>query len=623
MPPRAQLYEPTLDVAPKGPRDPSELVHINVPEVQYTGAVGKSMEIAGHMTEMVGRAQGFLAGNLDRLGNQFERAGDEIFNRAVGLQELTNQTEAKKASIEYDTWAGQKQVEFGQKQGEAADATSLKAHMEELQKKRDELSNKMTNPSMKRHFDDHTLSSMGNKFTVAAAHAASETRKAATGASDARIKMNSDMFSKTDDIQESQRILERTYKEHYGTLAPLNGWTKDQADEKWNETVTKMNGSKINRIADQDGKKAMDMLNDPDNKKYFTADAYTKLLHDVKEKWDRQRARNIGDDVQKTMEDSTLEEKLEKTDKMSEEQAPGDKDLRDASRKETISRHSVEGREKREQHTRDLGAAKDAAYGYRNPDGSKPWNREQFMAIPGAKEAWDRLNGKDREDIQRILDTNAKGDYPATRATELRVKELKDMSTSEDPELREKFKYHKIEDEKIPVADRNSLYAIQRKAREKDLGANPSVSRALKVAGHMLDRTLKDPNSTSGRQFRGALQEILEEEVAANKGVPLKDERIKEIVSQLLQGQPGTGWLFDNPRYQYFRQPSADDLVQLKNMYPWMNEEQLTDKYTEAKWHTFSKEYEEAQKLGKAAQQPAKGAPAGGRTGGAAVPTSR
>jgi hypothetical protein len=597
MPPKAQLYEPVSEVRPQGPRDPTEHVHIAYPEVQLTGAVGKAMEVAGHMQSAVGHATGFLAQNLDNLGKQFEHAGDEIFNRAVGLQELQNETAAKKAAIEYDTYETQQSVAFSQKQGDAATEDALKAHVADLQKKRDDMANKMANPSQKRTFDNMTMGSLVSASGKAAAHAAKETRAAANGATDGRIAITADKFAKTDDIQESDRLYQEVYKEFWGTKVPLRGWTKDEANAEWLKVTSHMYSSKITELSHGSPDQAMKMLEE--NKDAITASDYERVYKTVETELRGRNSRNIADRIQQGNPDAPLEDKIERGRKEAERINPKDERLVTETEGRIITQHNIMKKEQAEQKQKNWDTAKDAVYGYNTPTGAKPTTKEDYLAIPGARAAFDSLSDTDKDKILEMLVKNSKADYPLTPAARDRNNALKDEAESTDPAEVEKFLHRNLYDEKIPGSMRDQLREKQREIAKRGAQANPSVMRAMRVVGNSLPNTFRDPTSSIGKEFRGALQVILEDELAANKGVPLKDERIREIVGQLMSEKGGWGGWFTSYVYKDMVEPSDETLRQMKNLAPWKSEMELKADFTKMKWKTYSDEWEKLKTQGK------------------------
>lgn len=625
MPPRQQIYSPTLDEKPKGPRDPSELVHINYPQVDLEGglgSVGQAMKIAGHMQGVVGDATAGVARSLDKLGAQFERAGDEIFNRATGLMELQNETAAKKAAIEYDTYENQQTLEFQKKQGDAASEDAVKAHVADLQKKRDDMASKMGNPQQKRMFDNATMHSLVNAGKSAYSHAAKEQRQAASGATDGRIAQLSDKFSKTDDIEESQRLMDEVTKEFYGTKAPLQGWSKDEADAQFKKLTSHMYSSKITDLSDSQPQRAKEILEA--NRDKILIDDYNRVSKTVETNLRARDSRNIADRVQQEMKDAKLEDKIERGRKDAEKANPNDPKLPWETEQRIITQHNIARKEEAEEHQRNWNKALDSANGYGTPEGKKPRTREEYFAVTGAKEAFDSLSDTDKNKILLKLVDNAKEDWPLTPEARKRHNELLDEAHSTDPEIREKFMRRKdIDEEHIPGKMRDDLRAIQRKMQEKGHEASPTIARAMKIVGNSIDNTFKDPNSSTGKAFRGALQIAIEEETKLNGGKPLSNDQIREIVGNLLSNDPDTGafgWSWTQSyRYEGMVEPTDADLAQMKNVAPWMSEMELRAEFTKLRWEKYSKEYEKLKSQGKVPQVPA----TGNKPRGAMVPTSQ
>src|SRR5215510_2212095 len=295
MPKISADYSPVPTVAPNAPRDPSELVHINFPNVQFSGAVGQAMKTIGGAYETLGGATGRVAQSLDNLGSQLEHTGDKLFNRALGLKELQVETDVKKREIEYETWLNDKNLKYSMLQGEAANEATLKAHNTEVEEKRKKMAEGLP-PKGLQMWDRATAGSMVSSIRQAAEHAAKETRSAATAASGARIDMKIDRFSKEDDIKRSDELFKDVYEEFWNTKRYLHGWTDDKAQAEWEKLTNQMYAAKITRYADQDAKRALDMLQE--NRRFLTGDTFTKLDVEVRHKLREQWSRNIAKQVQ-------------------------------------------------------------------------------------------------------------------------------------------------------------------------------------------------------------------------------------------------------------------------------------------------------------------------------------
>jgi len=539
-----------------------------------------------------------LAHSLDNLGTQFDKTGERLWDRAIGLQTLQLETDVKKREIEYETWLSDKNLKYSQLQGEGASEATLKAHIKEVEEKRAQMGQGLP-PVGQRMWDRATANSMINSVKGAASHAATETRKAALGASDARVDIKTDQFAKEDDVKRSQQLYEEAEREFWNTKVPLKGWTRDQAEAEWQKQVSKMYSSKITRYADQDAVRAFKMLEE--NKDKIDAQEYTRVYESTLTKFRQQYGRNIAKDVQEQMPDASLDDKRKEVQKKAEQiqKDTGIKDplLGDFADQRLQVEHDRDKKEKREEYEKNHNNAKDAAFGYQAPGGKKPTTPEEFNAIPGAKAAYDALKPSDKHTIDQILLHNMKEDYPRTPATRERVNTLLGEAKSMDPKDRENFMLRNFYDEKIPGEDRDKLFALQRKMRQDVYKEDPHLSKGLRIIKDQMPPNMTGANASSNarKQFDGAFYNAIMDKLDEKKGVPLTTEEYREVAQQLLREMPGTGWFGSdygrNRLYQTF-QPSSEDMRQMKNQYPWASEQQLKDAYARQKWHEYSNKYE-------------------------------
>jgi hypothetical protein len=133
--PKAE-YVPYSTVKPEGPRNVAERVDINYPHVEFRNSIGQALAQTGEGMQTLSRSVREVGGAFDSLGKTFDHVGDQLWQRAQGLQEVQNQTVLTKAEIEYDKYAGDQQIAFNQLQGDAANEQSYKAHLTDLEDKR-------------------------------------------------------------------------------------------------------------------------------------------------------------------------------------------------------------------------------------------------------------------------------------------------------------------------------------------------------------------------------------------------------------------------------------------------------------------------------------------------------
>ena len=631
MPPRVTPeYNPVPTVAPNQVRDPSEHVHINFPNVRISQGVGQALaEVGRQGFGTLSQATRGVAEAYDQLGTQLERTGEKLWDRAVGLQTLKLETDVKKRELEYETWLNDKNLKYSQLQGEGASEETLQAHMKEVEEKRN-LMGKGLPPVGQRMWDRATQGAMISSIKGAAQHAATETKRAALGASDARVDMKTDAFSKEDDIGRSQQLYKEAEQEFWSTKVPLSGWTRDQAQAEWQKQVSKMYGSKITRYADQDAVRALKMLEE--NKDLIDANTYTRVYETTMSKFREQYGGNVAREIQEKMPDADYEKKRDAAEKRADEVLKQLKIEDPMFKKKVDDRMTVEhdryNKEQREQYAKHQYNAKDAAFGYQAPGGKKPTTKEEFDAIPGAREAYDSLKPGDKHIIDQILLSNMKEDYPRTPATRERVNELLGEAYSNDPNARDEFMLRNFYNEKIPGEDRDKLFALQRKMRADIYKEDPHLTKGWRVISDQLPTTMTgaNRNSTARKQFDGAFYNAIMSKVAEKKGVPLTTDEYREVAQQLLREMPGTGWFGSDygkqKLYQTIR-PSSEDMRQMKDANPHLTEQQLIDAYIRHKYKEYSGKYEKLKDLGPT-KPAAPAARSGRRTPGAPeVPQSQ
>lgn len=144
-----------------------------MPQVPYTGAPTVSPTergVGGMSTNASAESFGAAsARGLARqgeaeagLGRTLEKAGDEIFGRAIAMQDLANHTEADEAHNKYILESIKLRSDFMNLQGQDA-KNGLEAHNKTLQDLRERIGSTLTNPMSKKLYD----TASGNTFTHA------------------------------------------------------------------------------------------------------------------------------------------------------------------------------------------------------------------------------------------------------------------------------------------------------------------------------------------------------------------------------------------------------------------------------------------------------------------------
>jgi hypothetical protein len=583
--PRAE-YTPYSTVKPEGPKQVTERVDISFPHVEFSNSIGKALSQIGEGYGTVSRATREVAGAFDNLGSAFEKTGNQLWDRAIGLQDVQNQTTQTKAEIEYDKFANDEQIKFNQLQGEAASEGAYKAHLTVLEDKRKELLGKLPNQAVQKGFDLSTAKTVGRLGMQAAAHAAKETRSAFIGSSEARVDQYKDQISKTTDIKETEDLARKVHDEIYGKQAPAKGWTIDQANKAYKEQLDNAYASQINTISRTDPTAARKMLET--NKDRFAQPIYDQTMEHVLMNERNIQSRNIGNEIQDSNPDAPLEEKIDRAKERAKEINPNAPLLVEDAVRSVKQKHEEHNREVADALARRKNTVEQALYGIGAPGGKMPQNRDQLFAFgEDVRKAYEGLPAKERDRYDKILERHAKGDFPETEATRYRVRDLEGMMINEAA----RFRDHDILSEEIPIAARTRLRNMQLQMIKEGikLEADPKTSHALDVmrSGGILPKDLK-PGSSKWNVFTGMVREgLVEQGKRQGFDKPLTEEQIRELGKGLLEKMPGSGWFGSNwsaqERYKTGADVPASVKEQMQLEYPGITEAGMLEKYQRLK----------------------------------------
>ncbi len=179
-------------------------------------------------------AQAFGAGVGEataKLGGVLERSGDELFQRALALQQLHNQTEASEANVNFMIEAGKLHADYGALQGKAA-VDAFPKYAESLKDLQQKLGTGLSNPMSRRMYDQESRGTMAKTIFNGAGHAATENKQWAIGTAKATIDLNAKAAS--DDPQDDVGFQDKLNKVHASTaeLAGLHGYEEGGSGEK-------------------------------------------------------------------------------------------------------------------------------------------------------------------------------------------------------------------------------------------------------------------------------------------------------------------------------------------------------------------------------------------------------
>lgn len=264
-------YNPTPDVAASGQATPQ--LHINTPGDAFGTGIAQAVQQFG--------------GNLEHVGN-------ELFTRAMALQQLQNETEAREADSQYMAVSGKLHADYNALEGKAA-VDGYNGYVQSLQDSRQGISDSLSNPTSKKMFDSQSMGFMGRNIFNGAGHSATQQRKWSIGASQSIIDgYESDALSNPKDEASFQKGLQSTVGE-VQQLADLHGMSDVERDNLTSHHVSKLWASRIIGLAKTSPFEAKEMLEK--NRKEIRGQDLLKLDEVVRGKMYDVGSRNVSDAV--------------------------------------------------------------------------------------------------------------------------------------------------------------------------------------------------------------------------------------------------------------------------------------------------------------------------------------
>ncbi len=173
---------------------------------------------------------GEVAQALSGFGKTVEGAGDQIFNKALALQNLANEAEAKNAASDYQIQAGKLHADYSSLQGKEA-VDGFQPYTQKLKALRESIRGGLKTAMSQKDFDSDSLSTMGRTIFNGAGHAATQNKQYIVGASDARVDIAGDSLMvdpSPNNLKIAKATAEREIRE---TQGPAKGLSPEATDE--------------------------------------------------------------------------------------------------------------------------------------------------------------------------------------------------------------------------------------------------------------------------------------------------------------------------------------------------------------------------------------------------------
>src|SRR5258707_9542299 len=194
---------------------------------------------------------GVVGHALSGLGTTIEGAGDKIWQRAVEMQNLQNETEAKNADAQYMMEAGKLHADFSVLEGTQAHEAFPK-YMQDLQDRRTESRDGLSNPMAQKMYDGSSLSTMGRSIFNGAGHAAQQMKVASNNASTARVDQMVNGIGASPNDEVTYERYKQGIRSEVQSQGERNGWLPDQIKATSDAKVSEATATRIAAMSKTD-----------------------------------------------------------------------------------------------------------------------------------------------------------------------------------------------------------------------------------------------------------------------------------------------------------------------------------------------------------------------------------
>jgi len=511
-------YKPVPDVAYAD--NPAPYFHINAISDAFGANIGQA---------------------LSHLGSQIEHSSDQLFGRAVALQQLKNQSRADELSTQYTIESSDLRAKFQSLEGKAA-PDQLMAHEKDLENLRVKIGGQAENDFTRKLYDSHTRGYLGREIYSAAGHAATENKKYNKKVvNDREIDVHNEVAHRPGDPETIQAGV-KTLRDLYHDRAALEHWDLDVEQSEYSKGLSKLLYTQITQMAKNNPMAADKMLKEHEVNLY--GDDFTKASAIVDDHMRIQGSAVLAEQIVKPPADGKFEkseqEYLQEADKAANVQRPDDSLFRKQLQDNVISRYrKLYGAKREFENTQKMIVDKAIVGSY----GSRPTTIQELLkSDPEVEHAWQNMNDTQKKPFYAAVLNNAKipdierRNYENSREGLDRYQELLGMRNSNPKEFMEQT----LGNEKFTPGTLQRFAKMQADTAAKAEG-DPRVSHALGVIrngrGPVMEELgiYKRTDSTKEDydRFQGALQMWLEEFQQREKRPP-KEAEILEGADQLM-----------------------------------------------------------------------------------------
>jgi hypothetical protein len=509
-------------------------ISLPVPAEAFGGAVGHAL-------------QGF--------GGDIEQASNSIWQRAMDMQGLKNETEAKEADAQYMIESGKLHADFINKEGLNAGPEALAAHIDELQNLRTRIRGSLSNPAAARMYDASSVAFMGRNIFNAAGHSGQQMKVAGNDAAESRITLAKTRMSDNPDDTVNIAQSVRTIQSEVLSQAQQNGWT----DAKYQATLAKhlseAFSSQVDGISRNDAPRAARLREEYTKQNLIIPQDLYRLNHDVDHRFNIQGSQFIAGKVLADRrsgleQDQDIPEEVyvNKAREMAKEYGAADPQFPEYAARQT----AIDFRRQRQiEIDRDNTNVNilSKAFNKANDEGLSPTSPAELFASAEdpkkAERAWIDLarDGRKVQSFYNRFEQNATGAFPEVSESNMKKTHiLLDKAATGTPQERAEFMAHDWATEKdLSKSQRGRLLLAQEHMKvqaAKNVDLDPRVQHALGLLDEEMAKAgiSKAKTPDDYHALRGNLQSLIMQQQGAD-AAKMKDADIIEMGKNLIKSQ--------------------------------------------------------------------------------------
>lgn len=495
---------------------------------------------------------------VERFGLGLEQDSDKIWQRAVALQELQNETAARNADVQASTEMGKLHAGFSALEGVNAGPKALEKYSTDLNEVYQRVRGSLPNDDARRRYDASALSVLNRSIFNGAGHSAQQMKLAAEKSAQAIVQNDADDLYHNPTEQGLDTYLDKATSSAR-TVAGLRGLDANASKELENKYTSHELSHLIVGLAKREPWRAGDLL-----EKYrdrIHGDDIERVENSVQQAQRTVGARNISMQVNADLHDPDMEDHRGLEDRIADGREaakklnPKDELLPsyvDAQVTAEFNRWKQVQRDTEFENRQTIEGALVGNYG------KIPVTVDELRAIPNVDAAWSSMKPSTQRHYLNVMSQIQRSGDRIPPSDSLKERQRLVGLQQSDPNAFLQEDILEYVGKTLNTNDAKFLIG-QQKATLKQAAQNPNSAHAMQVMAPDLQAAgltrAADPDGYY--KFYGAIHDWMQDHIMDHKKRPTDDEILK--TGRMLLQRTGAGWFSSGTAL--YEGPPTDDVV--------------------------------------------------------------